>query len=88
MTKLLGVLAIAALAFAVAPAQAAKNHMGGGCSAANLEHTETAIEAMQDGDGKIVAQKEIAAAQDAMLNGKMGACGAHLNKAMHATTSK
>jgi hypothetical protein len=30
-----------------------------------------------------MAQKEVAAAQDAMLGGKMGACGMHLNKAMH-----
>ena len=28
------------------------------------------------------AQKEVALAQDAMLNGKMGACGMHLSKAM------
>ncbi|QDP26386.2 hypothetical protein [Bradyrhizobium cosmicum] len=87
MTKLLGVIAIAAVAFAVAPAQAAKHAMGG-CSSANLEKTETAIENMADGDGKMVAQKEIASAQDAMLNGKMGSCGAHLNKAMHATMGK
>lgn len=87
MTKLLGVIAIAAVAFAVAPTQAAKHAMGG-CSSANLEKTETAIENMADGDGKMVAQKEIASAQDAMLNGKMGACGAHLNKAMHATMGK
>jgi hypothetical protein len=87
MTKLLGVIAIAAVAFAVAPAQAAK-HAAGGCSSANLEKTETAIENMADGDGKFVAQKEIAAAQDSLLNGKMGACGAHLSKAMHATMGK
>ncbi len=43
---------------------------------------------MADGDGKMVAQKEIAAAQDSMLNGKMSACGMHLNKAMQATTGK
>ncbi|WP_063683345.1 hypothetical protein [Bradyrhizobium stylosanthis] len=87
MTKLLGVIAVAAVAFAVAPAQAAKHAMGG-CSGANLEKTETAIEAMPDGDSKFVAQKEIAAAQDALLNGKMGVCGTHLNKAMHATMGK
>ncbi|PDT87875.1 hypothetical protein CO669_23710 [Bradyrhizobium sp. Y36] len=87
MTKLLGVIAIAAVAFAVAPAQAAKHAMGG-CSSANLEKTETAIENMADGDSKLVAQKEIAAAQDSLLNGKMGACGAHLNKAMHSTMGK
>ncbi|WP_280705643.1 hypothetical protein [Bradyrhizobium sp. BR13661] len=87
MTKLLGVIAIAAIAFAVAPAQAAKHSMGG-CSGANLEKTETAIEGMPDGDSKFVAEKEITAAQDALLNGKMGACGMHLNKAMHATMAK
>ncbi|MBP0115070.1 hypothetical protein EAV90_33385 [Bradyrhizobium vignae] len=87
MKKLLGVIAIAAAAFAVAPSHAAKHAMGG-CSGANLEKTETAIENMADGDSKFVAQKEIAAAQDALLNGKMAACGAHLNKAMQATTGK
>jgi hypothetical protein len=87
MTKLLGVIAIAAVAFAVAPAQAAK-HAAGGCSSANLEQTETAIENMADGDSKMVAQKEITAAQDALLNGKMGACGMHLSKAMHATMGR
>ena len=86
MKRLLGVIAIGALAFAVVPAQAATKM--GGCSAANLEHTETAIENMPDGDGKVTAQKEIAAAQDAMLGGKMGACGMHLSRAMHATQGK
>jgi hypothetical protein len=86
MKKLLGVIAIAAVAFAVAPAQAAKKM--GGCSSTNLEQTETAIENMADGDSKFTAQKEIAAAQDALLSGKMGVCGAHLNKAMHAATGK
>lgn len=87
MKKLLGVVSIAAVSLAILPAHAASK-MGGGCSAANLEHTETAIEAMADGDSKITAQKEVAAAQDAMLGGKMGACGMHLSKAMHATMSK
>jgi hypothetical protein len=31
-----------------------------------------------------VAEKEVAMAQSAMLDGKMGACAAHLSKAMHA----
>jgi len=56
LNKLLGAATIAAVAFAVAPASAAK----------------------------ITAQKEVAAAQTAMLDGKMGACAMHLNKAMHA----
>ena len=86
-SKLLGAALITAAVVAVGPAQAAKMH-GAGCSGANLEKTETAIEAMPDGDSKLVAQKEIAAAQDSLLNSKMGACGAHLNKAMHATMGK
>ena len=77
--KLLGAAAMAAVAFAVVPA-----HAAGGCSSANLTKTETMVENMADGDGKMTAQKEIAAAQEAMLAGKMGACGMHLNKAMHA----
>jgi hypothetical protein len=54
-----------------------------GCSGPNLTKTEASIEAMADGEGKFAAQKEIALAQDAMLNGKMGACGMHLSKAIH-----
>jgi hypothetical protein len=46
------------------------------------------IENMADGDGKWMAQKEVAMAQDAMLSGKMGACGMHLSKAMHASMGK
>ena len=85
LKKLLGLAAIAAVAYAVVPAQAA--HMGGGCSSANLAKTESAVETMADGENKMMAQKEIAAAQDAMLNGK-GSCATHLSKAMHATMAK
>ena len=46
------------------------------------------IENMADGEGKRVAQKEVAMAQDAMLNGKIGACGMHLSKAMLAGMGK
>lgn len=86
LKKLLGVAAVAAVAYAFAPAQAA--HMGGGCSSANLAKTESAIEVMADGEGKMAAQKEMAAAQDAMLNGKMGVCGMHLSKAMQSSMAK
>ncbi|MFB9262741.1 hypothetical protein ACFFWD_06060 [Bradyrhizobium erythrophlei] len=83
---LIGAAAMAAVAFAVVPAQAAK--MGVGCSGANLAKTESAVEAMADGDGKFMAQKEMSLAQEAMLNGKMGACSMHLGKAMHAGMAK
>jgi hypothetical protein len=53
----------------------------GGCSGENLTKTESMIENMADGDGKAMAQKEVAQAQDAMLGGKMGVCAMHLSKA-------
>jgi hypothetical protein len=46
------------------------------------------IETMADGEGKFMAQKEMAMAQDSMLSGKMAACGMHLSKAMHAGMAK
>lgn len=83
--KLFGAAILAAIVSIAVPAHAAKM---GGCSSPNLEKTETMIENMADGDGKLAAQKEVALAQDAMLNGKMGACGMHLSKAMHAGMGK
>ena len=88
LNKLIAAAAIAAVAYAVVPANAAKMGGGGGCSGPNLTKTESAVENMADGEGKFAAQKEIAAAQDAMLSGKMGACGMHLNKAMHDAMAK
>jgi hypothetical protein len=85
INKLLGAAAMAAVVLAVAPASAAKM---GGCSGENLTKTESMIETMADGEGKMMAQKEVALAQTAMLDGKMGACGTHLNKAMHAGMMK
>ena len=86
LNKLLVASAMAAIAYAVVPANAAK--VSAGCGRENLSKTETIIENMADGEGKVTAQKEIAAAQDAMLNGKMGVCASHLNKAMHVGTAK
>ena len=86
LNKLRAATAIAAIAYAVVPANAAK--VSAGCSGDYLSKTETMIETMADGEGKIAAQKEIAAAQDAMLSGKMGACASHLSKAMHVGTVK
>jgi len=86
LNKLLVAAAMAAVAYATCPANAAK--VSAGCSGGNLTKAESQIEAMADGEGKMVAQKEVAAAQEAMLNGKMGACAAHLGKAMQASTAK
>ena len=86
LNKLLAATAMAAVAYVVVPANAAK--VSAGCSSDNLTKTETMVENMADGEGKMMAQKEIAAAQDAMLNGKMGACASHLSKAMHTGMAK
>jgi hypothetical protein len=83
--KLLGAAAMAAFIITGAPASAAKM---GGCSGENLSKTESMIETMADGEGKMAAQKEVAQAQDAMLGGKMGVCAMHLSKAMHAGMAK
>ena len=76
---------MAAVVYSAVPAYAAKM---GGCSGENLTKTESMVEDMADGDGKMMAQKEIAIAQTVMLDGKMGACAAHLSKAMHAGMMK
>jgi hypothetical protein len=81
INKLLGAAAMAAVICSTMPVSAANM---GGCSGGNLAKVESAVEAMADGEGKMMAQKEVAQAQDALLNGKMGACAAHLNKAVHA----
>jgi hypothetical protein len=85
LNKLLGAAAMAAVAYAVVPASAAKM---AGCSGENLAKAESTIETMADGGGKFVAQKEVAQAQDAMLNGKMSECALHLTKAMRAGMMK
>ncbi|MGC2316239.1 MAG: hypothetical protein WA615_07045 [Bradyrhizobium sp.] len=83
--KLLGAAAMVAVTCSAIPASAANM---GGCSGENLAKAESSIEAMPDGEGKTMAQKEIAQAQDAMLGGKMSACAMNLNKAMHAGMTK
>lgn len=72
---------MAAVMYSIVPASAASM---GGCSGENLTKSESMVEAMADGDGKATAQKEVAMAQTAMLDGKMGACAVHLSKAMRA----
>jgi hypothetical protein len=86
LNKLIVAAAIAAFAYTAVPANAAK--VSAGCSGDNLSKTEAAVETMADGEGKIMAQKEVAAAQDSLLSGKMDACAAHLSKAMHAGMAK
>jgi hypothetical protein len=86
LNKLLAATAMAVIAYATCPANAAK--VDAGCSGGNLSKAESMVEAMAEGDAKIMAQKEISLAQDAMLGGKMGVCASHLGKAMHAGMAK
>ena len=51
LNKLLAATAMAAIAYVVVPANAAK--VSAGCSGDNLTKTETMIENMADGEGKI-----------------------------------
>jgi hypothetical protein len=74
---------MAAMIYPTVPASAANV---AGCNGGNLEKTESAVEVMADGTGKIVAQKEMAQAQDALLAGNTGACAMHLSRAMHPGT--
>jgi hypothetical protein len=85
ITRLLGVAAMAAVVFAAVPASAARME---GCSGSNLLKTETAVEAMPDGDAKWVAFKEMTDAQTALLDNKMGVCAVHLTRAMHVGMTK
>ncbi|MGM4918302.1 hypothetical protein [Tardiphaga sp. 813_E8_N1_3] len=85
ITRLLGAAAMAAVVFATVPASAARME---GCSGSNLLKTETAVEAMPDGDAKWVAFKEMTDAQTALLDNKMRVCAVHLTKAMHVGMMK
>ena len=85
INKLLGAAAMAAILCSTIPASAAPM---GGCSGANMTKAESAIDAMADGPNRMMGQKEIAMAQGAMLDGKMGVCAMHLSKAMHAGMMK
>jgi hypothetical protein len=88
INKLLGAAAMAAVVvFAVAPASAAKRAMGG-CGGDYMMNVDNQVEAMADGDAKTTARKEVVAAQSAMLDGHVAACGMHMNKAEHMSMSK
>ena len=93
LKKLLGAAAMAASAYAFAPAQAAHvhharvhhaMHVGVGCSGDNFAKAEGTVETMPDSSAKFTAEREIAQAQDAMLSGKMSGCSMHLARALRA----
>jgi hypothetical protein len=84
LKKLLSAAAVAATTYAFVPAQAA--HVGLGCSDANLAKTEGTAEMMPDVPGKFIAQREMAAAQAALLANKWRECSMHLANAAQAET--
>ena len=80
--------AIAAIAFAAAPASAAKMRAMG-CSSDSLAKAESTVDNMSDGDAnKLTGYKEITDASDALSMGNPGECAMHLNKVMHMTPAK
>lgn len=85
ITRLLGAAALAAVALSAVPASAARLQA---CSGPNLMKIESSLELMADGDAKWQGYKEMAAAQTAMLDGKMGECAGHLTKVMQIETAK
>ncbi|WP_198026513.1 hypothetical protein [Bradyrhizobium sp. ARR65] len=80
--NLLAAAAVAATVYAFVPVHAAK--VGVGCTGENLARAEGAVETMADSPSKSIAEREVAAAQDAMLTGRMSGCALHLARAMHA----
>jgi hypothetical protein len=84
LKKLIGAAAVAAATCAFVPAQAA--YVGLACSDDNLAKTEGATEAMPYVPGKIVAQREMAAAQTALLADNWRQCAMHLANAAQATS--
>jgi hypothetical protein len=93
LRKLLSAAAMAASAYAFVPAHAAHvhharvhhaMHVGVGCSGDNFAKAEGGVETMADSPAKFMAEREIAQAQDAMLNGKMSGCAMHLGQALRA----
>lgn len=90
LRKLLGAAAMAATAYAFVPAYAAHVHVhaGVGCSSENLAKVEGGVDTMADGPGKLMAEREIAEAQEAMLSGTMSGCAMHLARAMREETAE
>ena len=71
LNKLLGAAAMAAVALVVVPAHAAKM-AAVGCSGDSQMKAEATVDSMADGDGKIMAQKEMAMAQGSLAQRQDG----------------
>lgn len=73
------VLASAPLSFAVAHEE---HHME--CTETSMNAMHADIQAMNDGEAKTTAMKEVKMAEDMMANKDMKACMAHMHNAMEA----
>jgi hypothetical protein len=74
------VLASAPLSFAVAHEE---HHME--CTETSMNAMHADIQAMNDGEAKTTAMKEMQMAEDMMAKKDMKACMAHMHNAMEAT---
>lgn len=80
INKLLGAAAMATLIYPTVPASAAVV----GCAGADQSKAYSTVAGMADGPVKFGAEKEIAAAQGAMLKGDTRGCAMHLSRAMNS----
>jgi hypothetical protein len=74
------VLASAPLSFAVAHEE---HHME--CTETSMNAMHADIQAMDDGESKTTAMKEMTMAEDMMAKKDMKACATHMHNAMEAT---
>jgi hypothetical protein len=84
MLKLL--FALALVAGASVPLAAAGAHEGQkiACDETSMNALQADIQAMDDGEAKTTATKEVQMAQDMMTNNDMKGCAAHMHNAMEA----
>jgi hypothetical protein len=82
--KILGLLALGAIAFATTPASAAKMS----CNSADMQKVNAMMPGMVEGTNKTTMYKEMAATNTAMSKGDMKGCATHLNMAAKAGMAK
>jgi hypothetical protein len=83
MLMTLGCLALAC--FAVAPLATAHEEHHAECDETTMNALKADIQAMQEGEAKATATKEMNMAQEMMAKNDMEACNSHMHSAMEAT---
>jgi hypothetical protein len=84
MHKLFFALALAALASVPLVSAGAHEGQKVDCNETSMNALRADIQAMEDGEAKTTATKEVQMAQDAMANKDMNGCAAHMRSAMDA----